>query len=136
MAASAGHSALAGWATAAGREDALLAQGHVGESDKGIVARSLKYLFEQLARRSGAGGPGGLACWQRCSSLPALLCPHVAARGLTAFAADCGGASYSLRVSFAEIYNEQVYDLIRFDKKQLPVRWCWGARALQRSASL
>ncbi len=31
------------------------------------------------------------------------------------------GCRYSLRVSMAEIYMEQVYDLIRFDKKQLQV---------------
>ncbi|PRW61495.1 kinesin motor catalytic domain [Chlorella sorokiniana] len=74
--------------TMAGREDALLAEGYMGDSDDGIVARSLDYLFKQAARRSSSDG-----------------------------------CRYSLRVSFAEIYNEQIYDLIRFDKKPLQVRW-------------
>lgn len=58
----------------------------MGDSDDGIVARSLDYLFKQVARRSGSDG-----------------------------------CRYTLRVSFAEIYNEQIYDLIRFDKKPLQV---------------
>lgn len=67
----------------------------MGDSDDGIVARSLDYLFKQVARRSGSDG-----------------------------------CRYTLRVSFAEIYNEQIYDLIRFDKKPLQVGrlaspgWC------------
>lgn len=73
-------------AASAGREDALLAEGYMGDSDDGIVARSLDYLFKQVARRSGSDG-----------------------------------CRYTLRVSFAEIYNEQIYDLIRFDKKPLQV---------------
>ena len=66
----------------------------MGDSDDGIVARSLDYLFKQAARRSGSDG-----------------------------------CRYSLRVSFAEIYNEQIYDLIRFDKKPLQVECCKQARA-------
>ncbi len=74
----------------AGREDALLAEGYMGDSDDGIVARSLDYLFKQAAHRSSSDG-----------------------------------CRYSLRVSFAEIYNEQIYDLIRFDKKPLQVQRFW-----------
>lgn len=65
-------------------------EGYLGDSDDGIITRSLMYLFEQLAARGGAA------------------------------AGD--GCRYSLRVSFAEIYNEQIYDLIRFDRRQLAVR--------------
>lgn len=77
--------------TMSGREDALMDEGYLGDSDDGIITRSLMYLFEQLAARGGAA------------------------------AGD--GCRYSLRVSFAEIYNEQIYDLIRFDRRQLAVRW-------------
>jgi len=43
----------------AGREDALLDEGYMGDSDDGIITRSVMYLFEQLAgRSSGAGGDG------------------------------------------------------------------------------
>lgn len=66
----------------------------MGDSDDGIVARSLDYLFKQAARRSSSDG-----------------------------------CRYSLRVSFAEIYNEQIYDLIRFDKKPLQVGASGGLSA-------
>lgn len=66
----------------------------MGDSDDGIVARSLDYLFKQAARRSSSDG-----------------------------------CRYSLRVSFAEIYNEQIYDLILFDKKPLQVGASCGLSA-------
>jgi hypothetical protein len=71
----------------------------MGDSDDGIITRSLMYLFEQLGS-TGSTGRGGDGC------------------------------RYSLRASFAEIYNEQIFDLVRFDKKQLQVGsgccngWC------------
>ena len=33
----------------------------------------------------------------------------------------------SCRVSYLEIYNEAVYDLLKFDKKQLQVGVAWAA---------
>ncbi len=72
-------------------------EGYLGDSDDGIITRSLMYLFEQLAARSGDAGDG---------------------------------CRYALRVSFAEIYNEQIYDLICFDRRQLAVR-VWRAAALK-----
>jgi Kinesin motor domain len=33
------------------------------------------------------------------------------------------GASFALRASYCEIYNEALYDLLKFSDKQLPVRW-------------
>lgn len=62
----------------------------MGDSDDGIITRSLMYLFEQLGSTGGTGRGGD-------------------------------GCRYSLRASFAEIYNEQIFDLVRFDKKQLQV---------------
>jgi len=32
-------------------------------------------------------------------------------------------AKYSLKASYVEIYNENVFDLIHFKKKSLPVKW-------------
>lgn len=72
---------------AAGREDALLAEGYQGDSDDGIVTRSLDYLFRAAVRRAGSDG-----------------------------------CRYTLRVSCAEIYNEQIHDLIPLDKKPLQAR--------------
>ena len=65
----------------------------MGDSDDGIITRSLMYLFEQLGSTGGTGRGGDGCC-------------------------------YSLRASFAEIYNEQIFDLVRFDKKQLQVGSC------------
>lgn len=81
----------------AGQEEAVLGDDCMDDSDDGIVTRALKYLFQQLeARSSGAGAPDG-------GGDPG------------------GGCRYSLRVSVAEIYCEQVYDLIHFDKTPLQV---------------
>ena len=77
----------------AGREDALLDEGYMGDSDDGIITRSLMYLYEQLGSTGGTGRGGD-------------------------------GCRYSLRASFAEIYNEQIFDLVRFDEKQLQVGSC------------
>ena len=79
---------------AAGREDVLLVEGYKGDSDDGIVTRSLDYLFRAAARRAGGDG-----------------------------------CRYTLRVSCAEIYNEQIHDLIPLDKKPLQARGllAWGA---------
>lgn len=41
---------------AAGREEALVQEGYGGDSDDGIIARSMAYLFEQLAARGAADG--------------------------------------------------------------------------------
>ncbi|KAK9820703.1 hypothetical protein WJX74_009789 [Apatococcus lobatus] len=36
------------------------------------------------------------------------------------------GYTYSLRASYCEIYNEGLYDLLKFTQQQLPVRWDSG----------
>ena len=60
------------------------------------------------------------ASTKRAPTAP-LAASQLAARS-SGPAAD--GCRYSIRVSFAEIYNEQIYDLIRFDKRQLAVGYC------------
>ena len=32
-------------------------------------------------------------------------------------------AKYSLKASYVEIYNENVFDLVHFQQKSLPVKW-------------
>lgn len=79
----------------------------MGDSDDGIITRSVMYLFDQLAARNGSTAGSGAAAG--------------AGAGAAAGAGAGDGCRYSLRVSFAEIYNEQIYDLIRFDRRQLAV---------------
>ena len=77
----------------------------MGDSDDGIITRSLMYLFEQLGSTGGTGRGGD-------------------------------GCRYSLRASFAEIYNEQIFDLVRFDKKQLQVGSSWAPAAAVAGAAV
>ncbi|BDA49457.1 probable Kinesin-like protein KIF17 at N-terminal half [Coccomyxa sp. Obi] len=70
--------------TMSGREDVLEMDDYNGDTDDGVVTRSVAYLYEVLQKR---------------------------------------GSSTRLRASYCEIYNEALYDLQRWTKQQLPVRW-------------
>jgi hypothetical protein len=66
-----------------------------GTASDGLVPRSIRYLFDCISRARQSGGGVG----------------------------DDGQTTFSVRASFAEIYNEQVYDLLNLQSGPLQVRW-------------
>ena len=116
----------------AGLEDPQL---EGGDGDGGIIARACAYLFD------AAGGGGGLSrrdngCRYRLERMCCVCvwreggAPCQLARCQSALKRPPAAPSpprtpslhpRSLRASFSEIYNEQIYDLVRFDRKQQQV---------------
>jgi len=76
-----------------------------GSPYDGLVPRSIRYLFECIdrARQGGGGGGGG-------------------GSGGSGGGGGSDDTTFSVRASFAEIYNEQVYDLLNLQSGPLQVR--------------
>jgi len=87
---------------------------YAGGEDDGIVPRSLAYLFHQLEARNSSAA----ACFE--TSADGGSDGSAGAAGPSAPADTC---RYAVRASYCEIYNEALYDLLRFDQRQLQLRW-------------
>merc|ERR1719421_2456353 len=71
-----------------GMEERIEQEDYAGDQSEGLIPRSMRYVFEEIAA-----------------------------------AGDDGAVRYTVRASFCEIYNEQVYDLLNMSQKTLQVRW-------------
>lgn len=106
---------------------------HLDNEFAGIIPRSVAYLFEQLAKRQGIASsspppnttsdnqsntndensPGNTTTDATPDATPTA---DPAAAGIQG-----DGCVYRVKVSYCEIYNEALYDLLHFDQRQLQV---------------
>jgi len=115
---------LSFWGSSAGGEEITeIAPYGDGDAD-GIIPRSLAFIFRQIESRNAAAsgfnavpGPtqGSAEVGDAASITPPLPASPSSSNG--------DGCRYSVRLSYCEIYNEALYDLLHFDERQLALKW-------------
>ncbi len=85
------------------------------------MSRAALYLFDALAR------PANAACTLRCDVLPTNQALHhllqLGAHHTGERVAWLEARSALRRASYCDIYNEHLYDLLRWTQQPLAVRW-------------